>query len=133
MSDTFAADLRKFAERTNKSLDDICRGVAIKWFSSTVMSTPVDTGRLRGNWLVSQGSPITAELARFDKSGSIVQGEIVQSVGGVGTVNYLVNNLPYAERIEYDCWSNQAPSGMVRVNFARIKAIISEVAAGNAV
>jgi len=133
MSDTFAADLRKFAERTNKSLDDTCRGVAIKWFSSTVMSTPVDTGRLRGNWLVSQGSPITAELARFDKSGSIVQGEIVQSVGGVGTVNYLVNNLPYAERIEYDCWSNQAPSGMVRVNFARIKAIISEVAAGNAV
>ena len=133
MSESFAADLRKFAERTNKSLDDTCRGVAIKWFSSTVMSTPVDTGRLRGNWLVSQGSPITAELARFDKSGSIVQGEIVQSVGGVGTVNYLVNNLPYAERIEYDCWSNQAPSGMVRVNFARIKAIISEVAAGNAV
>ena len=132
MSDTFAADLRKFAERTNKSLDDTCRGVAIKWFSSTVMSTPVDTGRLRGNWLVSQGSPITAELARFDKSGSIVQGEIVQSVGGVGTVNYLTNNLPYAERIEYG-WSNQAPSGMVRVNFARIKAIISEVAAGNAV
>ena len=132
MSDTFAADLRKFAERTNKSLDDTCRGVAIKWFSSTVMSTPVDTGRLRGNWLVSQGSPITAELARFDKSGSIVQGEIVQSVGGVGTVNYLVNNLPYAERIEFG-WSNQAPSGMVRVNFARIKAIISEVAAGNAV
>lgn len=132
MSESFAADLRKFAERTKKSLDDTCRGVAIKWFSSTVLSTPVDTGRLRGNWLVSQGSPITAELARFDKSGSIVQGEIVQSVGGVGTVNYLVNNLPYAERIEFG-WSNQAPSGMVRVNFARIKAIISEVAAGNAV
>lgn len=133
MSDTFAADLRKFAERTKKSLDDTCRGVAIKWFSSTVLSTPVDTGRLRGNWLVSQGSPITAELARFDKSGSIVQGEIVQSVGGVGTVNYLVNNLPYAERIEYGRWSKQAPFGMVRVNFARIKAIISEVAAENAV
>lgn len=132
MSDSFAADLRKFAERTKKSLDDTCRGVAIKWFSSTVLSTPVDTGRLRGNWLVSQGSPITAELARFDKSGSIVQGEIVQSVGGVGTVNYLANNLPYAERIEFG-WSNQAPSGMVRINFARIKAIISEVAAGNVV
>ena len=133
MSESFAADLRKFAERTNKSLDDTCRGVAIKWFSSTVLATPVDTGRLRGNWLVSQGSPITAELARFDKSGSIVQGEIVQSVGGVGTVNYLVNNLPYAERIEYGRWSKQAPFGMVRVNFARIKAIISEVAAENAV
>lgn len=133
MSESFAADLRKFAERTKKSLDDTCRGVAIKWFSSTVLATPVDTGRLRGNWLVSQGSPITAELARFDKSGSIVQGEIVQSVGGVGTVNYLVNNLPYAERIEYGRWSKQAPFGMVRVNFARIKAIISEVAAENAV
>lgn len=132
MSDSFAADLRKFAERTKRSLDDTCRGVAIKWFSSTVLSTPVDTGRLRGNWLVSQGSPINAELARLDKTGSAVQGEIVQAVGGMGTVNYLVNNLPYAERIEYG-WSDQAPSGMVRINFARIKSIISDVAAGNAV
>ena len=47
---SFASDLRKFAERANKSLDDTCRAVAIKWFSSTVMGTPVDTGRLRGNW-----------------------------------------------------------------------------------
>ena len=133
MSDTFAADLRKFAERTNKSLDDICRGVAIKWFSSTVMSTPVDTGRLRGNWMITQEHPGYSTIDRFDKSGNAVTAEITQTVGGVGAVNYLTNNLPYAERIEYDCWSNQAPSGMVRVNFARIKAIISEVAAENAV
>lgn len=133
MSDTFAADLRKFAERTNKSLDDTCRGVAIKWFSSTVMSTPVDTGRLRGNWMITQEHPGYSTIDRFDKSGNAVTAEITQTVGGVGAVNYLTNNLPYAERIEYGRWSKQAPSGMVRVNFARIKAIISEVAAENAV
>lgn len=133
MSESFAADLRKFAERTKKSLDDTCRGVAIKWFSSTVMSTPVDTGRLRGNWMITQEHPGYSTIDRFDKSGNAVTAEITQTVGGVGAVNYLTNNLPYAERIEYDAWSNQAPSGMVRVNFARIKAIISEVAAENAV
>lgn len=132
MSRSFAADLRKFAERTKQSLDATCRGVAIKWFSGTVNSTPVDTGRLRGNWLVSTGSPIVSELARFDKTGAVVQGEIVQAVQGAGAVNYLTNNLPYAERIEYG-YSDQAPEGMVRINFARITSIIEDVAKGNAV
>lgn len=132
MSEKFTADLRKFAERTKKSLDETCRGVAIKWFSGTVMSTPVDTGRLRGNWLVSTSAPVISELARFDKTGGIVQGEIVQSVQGSGSINYLCNNLPYAEGIEYGR-SNQAPEGMVRINFARIRTIIEEVARGSAV
>lgn len=132
MSDSFSADLRKFAELTKQSLDATCRGVAIKWFSSTVQSTPVDTGRLRGNWIVSADTPIVSELARLDKSAAIVTGEIVTTVKGVGHVNYMTNNLPYAQKIEYG-GSKQSPAGMVRVNFARIRAIIEDVAARNRV
>ncbi len=130
MSDTFTADLRKFAELAGKSLDQTCRGVAIKWFSSTVMATPVDTGRLRGNWLLTRDQPATGMSARLDPSGAAVISDITLRVGGVGTVNYLTNNLPYAEAIEYG-HSKQAPEGMVRVNFARIKAIIADVARSN--
>lgn len=132
MTDTFSSDLRKFAEATGKSLDATCRGVAIKWFSSTVMSTPVDTGRLRGNWMLTRDHPSAAISLRLDPTGTTAVSDITQRVGGVGTVNYLTNNLPYAESIEYG-HSKQAPDGMVRVNFARIKTIISNVARGNQV
>jgi len=130
MSDTFAADLRKFAEKAGKSLDATCRGVAIKWFSSTVMSTPVDTGRLRGNWQLTRDQPAGGISARLDPLGVGVVSDITLHVGGVGTVNYLTNNLPYAEAIEYG-HSKQAPSGMVRINFARIKGIVADVARRN--
>lgn len=123
----FASDLRKFAEKCNRSLDDTCRAVAIKWFSSTVMSTPVDTGRLRGNWQITLDSPAQGVTNLLDTSGAQVVANISQQVGGVGKVNYLVNNLPYAESIEYG-HSKQATQGMVRINFIRIKNIIEQSA-----
>ena len=43
-----------------------------------------------------------------------------------GNVVYLTNNLPYAQRLEYEGWSKQAPAGMVRVNMARIADIMKE-------
>lgn len=132
MSDNFSQDLRDFARKTKQSLDATCRGVTIKWFSSTVQSTPVDTGRLRGNWIVSADAPVVSELARLDKTGRIVNSEITLTVKGVGHVNYMTNNLSYAQKIEYG-GSNQAPAGMVRINHARIRTIIAEVAARNQV
>ena len=129
---SFEADLEQFARRVGKSLDETCRSVAIKWFSSTVMSTPVDTGRLRGNWMITRERQASGTSARTDPTGSSVVADITRSVGGVGTVNYLTNNLDYAEKIEFG-GSNQAPRGMVRVNHARILRIIKQVAAENQV
>lgn len=130
---TFESDLRSFANRTKQSLDKTCRGVAIKWFSSTVMTTPVDTGRLRGNWIVSTGRPTVAVLDRTDPSGAQAQNAIVMGVRGVGHVNYMTNNLDYALEIEYGGSPRKAPQGMVRINFARIRAIIADEARGNQV
>jgi hypothetical protein len=91
------------------------------------MSTPVDTGRLRGNWQMTLGAPAAGVTDVTDKSGQMVVSTITQQVGGVGKVNYLVNNLPYAESIEYG-HSKQATQGMVRINFIRIKSIIEQTA-----
>lgn len=129
---SFEADLEKFARNVGKSLDDTCRAVAIRWFSDTVKSTPVDTGRLRGNWQYTRETPAVGEIDKEDKTGSQVINEIATKVGGVGTVNYLTNNLEYAQKIENGS-SRQAPRGMVRTNFLRIQRIIKQVAAGNKV
>ena len=129
---SFESDLERFARRVGKSLDETCRGITIKWFSGTIMSTPVDTGRLRGNWQASQESPTSGTTADVDKGGGATIAKAVRKIGGAGSVNYLVNNLDYAEKIEFG-GSSQAPRGMVRINHARILRIVKQVAAENQV
>ena len=129
---SFESDLERFARRVGKSLDETCRGITIKWFSGTIMSTPGDTGRLRGNWQASQESPTSGTTTDVDKGGGATIAKAVRKIGGAGSVNYLVNNMDYAEKIEFG-GSNQAPRGMVRINHARILRIVKQVAAENQV
>ena len=70
--------------------------------------------------------------ADVDKGGGATIAKAVRKIGGAGSVNYLVNNMDYAEKIEFG-GSNQAPRGMVRINHARILSIVKQVAAGNQV
>jgi|TARA_R110000744_G_C18910455_1_gene510473 hypothetical protein len=108
----------QWARKANLSLDEAARGITIKLFSSVIMDTRVDTGRMRGNWQTSVGSPIIQETNRKDKGGSIAESEVTRNVRS-GKVNYLTNNVPY---VEY--WEQQ--DGMVAKNMARIQRIVKE-------
>ncbi|KAF1045608.1 hypothetical protein [Xylophilus sp.] len=77
-------------------------------------------GRFRGNWQTSISAPVSGVVDRIDPTGQAAVGEASANMGGAGTVTYLVNNLPYAQALEYDAHSSQAPAGMVRVAMARI-------------
>jgi hypothetical protein len=126
---SFAVDLNKFADLTNKSVEKVRRGVILKLFGAVVKDTPVDIGRLRGNWLTSIGRPVLRTTKRVDPTGRLVQREIkrmVQKIGPEETA-ILTNNLPYAERIEYEGWSHtKAPQGMVRRNVIRFQRLIKQ-------
>lgn len=118
---TFASDVRRFTTKAEKDTDTVIRYITLALFAGTVQSTPVDTGRLKANWQVSQNKPVTGTLTSTDKSGGKAIAAIAAGIGGWGSTSFLANNLPYAHRIEFDGWSHtKAPAGMVRVNFARI-------------
>lgn len=107
--------------------DDFIKKIGIELFSKVINKTPVDTGRLRSNWIPSFNSP-NIEKTEFKKSGATVKGEVIgkmQSYNGENSI-YLSNNLPYVNRIEYDSHSNQAPSGMVRISLIEIKSFINK-------
>lgn len=126
---SFARDVSRFSKRAEKAVDDTVRAVTFALFSEVVQRTPVDTGRLKGNWQVSQGSPVTGTITTTDPDGSTTTARIAAGMGGWGSVTFLTNNLPYASRIEYDGWSHtKAPAGMVRVSFARIRQIVNRTA-----
>ena len=100
------------------------RAVIIELFSSTILDTPVDQGRLRGNWQIAS-TIVKGELLITDPRGNATIANVEQFVkrGEVGKDQavFLTNNLPYAHRIEYDGWSHtKAPQGMVRKNFIRV-------------
>ena len=98
------------------------RAVALEALRGVVQMTPVDTGRARANWQVTQDAPATGEVDATDKSGAgtinIGAGEIAKAQPY--TITYIANNLPYIEELEGGS-STQAPAGMLNATYSRLK------------
>tara|TARA_R110000764_G_scaffold60499_5_gene129858 strand:+ start:732 stop:1127 length:396 start_codon:yes stop_codon:yes gene_type:complete len=126
---SFQDDMSDFEQQVAQAHDKIARSVTIELFSSIVKSTPVKTGRARGNWQTSVDSPKAGEIDRDDRGGTSAITEVVsETPPGMGQETFLTNNLPYIDSLENGS-SQQAPAGMVRKNFARIIRILNQAVA----
>lgn len=123
---SFKNQVGAFSALSLKQVDAVRRAAILSLFVSIIRATPVDTGRLRANWLTNVGMPGDGVSDSEDPTGAAAMARVSQNLGGVNDVVYFNNNLPYAERIEYDGWSAQAPEGMVRVNVARWQKIVEQ-------
>lgn len=89
-------------------------------------------GRFRGNWQVTFDTKATGQLERIDPQGDSTKSAASQVVLGftseVGTI-WAVNNLPYGPRLEFEGWSSQAPSGMVRVSVTEFQTFVNRAVA----
>jgi len=121
----------------------VYRASGIQLFSDVIERTPVDEGRLRGNWFVSVGSPsseTTSSKAAQNPASKMPKDAIKKKV-------FLTNNLPYAETVEFgkfgkgdgktgkttgSGYSSQAPAGMMRISVRRWPAILKTIAAKQA-
>lgn len=136
-----ADDIKAFALKTNGKHEKIVRGTTIALFRAVILDTPVDEGRLRGDWQATVGQPASAPSGKADKSGSSTISEMEGNVPlQVGIETHLVNNLPYCEVVENgdyngptelvtaDGYSEKAPQGMVKKNVDRFQKLIDEQA-----
>lgn len=131
---TFAADIRRFTDKTEKSIDKTVRAITFALFREVIQRTPVLDGFLKGAWQTTTRAPATVNVTRADPGGGRAISEVVTNGGGWGSVTYMSNLMPYAHRIEFDGWSSvKAPAGMVRVSFARIQKIVATAAQQNKV
>ena len=94
------------------------RTIALDMLTEIVAKSPVDTGRFRGNNIVSVGAPVFTSNANFDPTGSetIQQGARITTGLEPYTLVFIQNNLPYATALE-DGHSQQAPGGIYAVSF----------------
>lgn len=127
---SFTLDVRNFVEKTKRNNETVMRNVSIKLFSAVIKGSPVDSGRFRMNWQASGPSPAAGIRSGMDKTGASAISAMTNYVSK--SQNWyeftLVNNLPYAQRLEYG-WSKQAPQGIVRINVLRFQQLINEEAA----
>jgi hypothetical protein len=88
-------------------------------------------GRFRGSWTVSLSVPSSDSVGTIDASGgkTITVGEGVLQDAKTGVTIYIINSLPYSERLE-DGWSKQAPAGVVKVTVAEFQTIVDDAAKG---
>lgn len=120
----FALDLKKFGEVTREQAKIIFRKISLELDARIVLSTPVDTGRARGNWFPSLNSPSSRiEMDASDKSGSgaMSAAQGIVNIADLGETIWFTNNLPYILPLE-NGHSGQAPEGMVDVNLNAVAA-----------
>lgn len=119
MSD-FGAEFDREAQKALFSVKNVRNDAIMHISERIVRQTPVDTGALKGSWRTQVGTPNAADIPIEDDTGGIPLAENVAVVSKLemDQTVYLSNGLPYAEEIEFDGKSRQAPQGMVRKNLA---------------
>lgn len=133
--DDFSKQIEDFTKNVEAAIDKSLQEIVIEIGSSVVMLSPVLTGRFRGNWQLTLGTPSNFSLNTYDPIGSATIAEIVQKAQffTAGQVAYIVNNLTYGPLIETGDHSRKAPNGVVRVTAARFLEIVEDAVRKNQV
>lgn len=86
-------------------------------------------GRFRANWQLQETSPPEDQLYQPDDASFPEPSQVIAAMDAhisnhaAGKKFYIMNNLPYAHRLE-DGWSKQAPQGMVALTAVEFSAIV---------
>ncbi|WP_338546874.1 HK97 gp10 family phage protein [Pseudomonas benzopyrenica] len=134
LSGDFEADLDQFRLQALAAIEQTIQDIVIQIGESLINLSPVDTGRFKGNWQFTIGSPADSSLITTDPEGDATIAKLVAAVNALepGQVAYIVNTLVYGIPLEYG-HSQQAPLGMVRRTVAEFERIVADVVAGRAV
>ena len=128
---TFGRDIRRYAELQKQRIEDVIVETLVNLTATVVIKTPVDTGQARANWQPTTDVPANGTIRNVRMGGidlNVAEDVARDSVNGV---YFLVNNLPYIRRLEYEGWSEQAPRGMVRVSIEEFQQFLNDAIANN--
>lgn len=122
----FSFNPRKVAQNLDHIVILVQQKVSMQLLEGVVNMNPVLTGRSRGNWQTTLGSPSTGELGGATGPWPSAQeainagAAVVSNITELGAI-YLTNNVPYITELEKGT-STQAPQGMVQVTLDRVGA-----------
>ena len=112
---SFGKQIRQYAEKQKKNVKDVAVKSLVDLSASVIVKTPVLDGILANSWIGSVGEPSQEVATSGDNSGQLERVELAVNAS-IGGLFYLVNNQPYAHRIEFEGYSEKAPAGMLRIS-----------------
>lgn len=94
------------------------RTISMEILQLILLAAPVDTGRFKGNNIVSIGAPVYTTLDVVDPSGGETLARGLSAMSGLEpyTQVFIQNNLVYSVELERG-HSKQAPAGIYGVSF----------------
>lgn len=143
MNDKFSLDLSKFVKKAKGNIDLVVRKVVLDIGTRIVMRSPVGDGshwkepppkgyiggRFRANWQYGENIIPRGTVPDIDPSGKASLRRIAAIADDAGgKVHFIVNNLPYAQRLEYGWSKRQAPAGMVGITLVEYQSIVAAAA-----
>lgn len=106
-----------YDKKVTKRLEKTVRAVALTVHNTLDLTTPVDTGRARANWLPSLNTPdvriVEPSVGKADLDAAITAYKLADTI-------FISNNLPYIRPLN-DGHSKQAPAGFVDIALLRGK------------
>ena len=97
---------------STEKYEQLLRATVFETDSRLKQESPVDTGRFRLSWAVSeQGTPGYDAGPQTSPTGITPPRKLDYQVEKAGNIYHIHNNLPYAYRLAYENWSKQATAG----------------------
>ncbi len=145
MAGQFSLDVSAFVKKAKGNGRAVARKIVLDVGTAIVMRTPVGDpttwkrgappgyvgGRARGSWQYGNGVPLAQDPGTVDGSGQASVQRLQAGVAGHdgATLHYYTSTVPYMRRLEYEAWSKQAPSGMVRITIVEFQEFAAKAAA----
>ena len=122
----FNLEIDKFTESVPEKVTVLQKKIAFEAIRRIPEKTPVDTGRAKGNWQITIGSPAGAILELFDKDGNPTIAKAMAQLQNLPPyqVVYITNNVHYIIYLE-NGHSMQAPAGMVSVTIEELRQLFA--------
>lgn len=119
----FELDVTKFAKQTEINLETVVKRVSFDVYNKAKQNTPVDTGRARGSWNISE---------EYADLSSLPQGQYPSGTSNaVGNISgkeevHVSNNVEYIDVLDQGS-SRQAPQGIVDITVAQVEAELAVI------
>ncbi len=126
----FGVAIHGFVDETKDDLNEVTIKSVLELRSRLIVNSPVDTGRFRANWQYGLDTAPGGVVETKGTSESPAPAPATPNIApqAIGHTHILVNNVPYANRIE-DGWSDQAPKGVVSLRVQEWPSILDEAVA----
>lgn len=127
MSDLSNLIKNKYAPKLEQVMRDSMRELSTR----IVVKTPVDSGSLRASWTANRGEPVANNI-NIGGGVTASRNPIASVIDSImpGDKYSFANGQPYARRIEYEAWSQQASQGMIRIAVAEWQQRVNEAVRG---